>query len=146
MATGSDTEEDSDTNANNNTTDDEYDDEETEVEEDTTDTPVDNGINVVTLGQPSQLSSSASSPQRTARRKSPRKHVTLVLLTYSPASEKRSQRRKNTMMDKEKEQSVSNMIKDNKISSGKKVKNPEKKNRNLMLMNPLLLPSLSRQI
>ena len=31
------------------------------------------------------------------------------------------------MMDKEKEQSVSNMIKDNKISTGKNVKNPEKK-------------------
>ena len=127
MATGSDTEEDANDNADNNTTDDEYDDEETEVEEDTTDEPVDNGINVVTLGQPSQLSSSASSPQRTARRRSPRKHVTPVLLTYSSASEKRLQRRKNTMMDKEKEQSVSNMIKDNKISTGKKVKNPEKK-------------------
>ena len=55
--------------------------------------------------------------------------MTPVLLTYSSASEKKLQRKKNTMMDKEKEQSVSNMIKDNKISSGKKVKNPEKKSK-----------------
>ena len=76
MATGSDTpdegsfEEDAD--ANNDNTDDNYDDEEREVKEETIDAPVDNGISVINLRQPSQLSSSASSPQRTARRRSPR--------------------------------------------------------------------------
>ena len=45
---------------------------ETEVEEDTTDAPVDKEIGVITLGQPVWLlSSSSSSPQRSARRKIP---------------------------------------------------------------------------
>ena len=106
MATGSDTQDEGlleeDTDAKNNATDDKYDDEEIEVEVETTDAPADDRIGVITLGQPSQLSSSASSPKHTSRRKSQRKRVTPVLLTYSSAFKKRSQRRKNIMMDKKK--------------------------------------------
>ena len=94
MATGCDTPDEGlfeeDAKANSNSTNNNYDDEAKEVEEETTDALVDNGVDVITLGQPSQLFSSAISLQRTARRKSPRKHVTTVVLTYSLASEQRS--------------------------------------------------------